>query len=202
MAKRFFREEVDRFHDYGLYIPQRTIYVGSGSYTEEGDESGTDGQLADRTIKNLSILDNIADTPITIIMNNPGGENTHGMAIYDAIKGCRSEVTINVLGMAMSMGSVILQSADRRLLSPNSRIMIHYGYFGMNEHAKTVYKWMEESKKSDHWMEELYLSKIREKHPTFPMAKVKRMCEFDTILNPHEAVSLGLADAILGEENG
>ncbi len=200
MSRRFNRDDMDKFHDYSLYIPQRTLYMGSESHDMDAGESGVDGAMAERTIKNLAILDGMNSEPITIIMNNPGGDQLHGLAIFDAIRACRSEVIIKVFGMAMSMGSIILQAGDRRLMSPNSRLMVHYGYFGMSEHAKTVYKWVEENKKLDEWMEELFLTKIREKHPMFPPNKVKKMCDFDTILDARETVHLGLADGIIGEE--
>lgn len=200
MSRRFNRDDIDKFHDYSLYIPHRTIYMGSESHDVSEGESGTDGAMAERMIKNLAILDAMSGEPITIIMNNPGGDPYHGLAIFDAIRACRSEVIVKVLGAAMSMGSIILQAADQRLMAPNARVMIHVGYFGMNEHAKTVYKWVEENKKIDEWMEELFLAKIREKHPMFPARKVKQMCEFDTILDARETVHLGLADGIIGEE--
>lgn len=198
---RINRDDVDKFHDYALYIPKRAIYLGSESVAEDGQESGVEATMAQRLIKNLAILDGLSNDDITIIMNNPGGDIIHGMAIYDAIKSCQSHVTIKVLGYAMSMGSIILQAADERVLGPNSRVMIHYGTFGMDSHAKTVYKWTEENKKYDKWMENMYLEKIRQKQAAFKLKTLQKMLDFDTILTPEEAISLGLADKILGKDN-
>ena len=50
-------------------------------------------------------------------------------------------------------------------------------------------------------MEQLYLEKIRQKHPDFKLKKVQAMCNFDTILSAKETVELGLADKVLGEED-
>src|SRR5688572_25841186 len=108
MSKRHTRDDIDKFHDYNIYIPTRTLYMGS-EYTDDTGESGVDALMASRFLKNLSILEAINQEPITIIMNNPGGDWFHGVAIYDAIKAAKSHVTIKVLGMAMSMGAVILQ---------------------------------------------------------------------------------------------
>jgi len=72
--------------------------------TFEEVESGTDAKMAESLIKNLVILENINKEPITIIMNNIGGDVYHGIAIYDAIKACESRVTIKVFGSAQSMG--------------------------------------------------------------------------------------------------
>jgi ATP-dependent protease ClpP protease subunit len=49
-------------------------------------------------------------------------------------------------------------------------------------------------------MEQMYLAKIRVKHPDFKLKKLQEMLNFDTILSAQESVDLGLADKILGEE--
>lgn len=200
MSRKFIREEADRFHDYNLYIPSRTIYMGSETYGDD-DESGVDGAMVARAIKNLAILDSLAEEPITVILNSPGGDYYHGMAIYDAVKACRNKVGIKVFGSSMSMGALILQAADKRILSKNSKVMIHYGYSGLAEnHTRTNEKWIEEIKKTNDTYEEILLEKIRDKHTDFPRKKLQKMLDFDTILSAREAVDLGLADSILGEE--
>lgn len=197
MAKRVNRDDVDKFHDYSIYIPTRTIFMGSEEYSIEHGESGTDGLMAERTIKNLAILESMSSDPITIIMNNIGGDEYHGFAIYDAIKNCRSTVTVKVFGHAMSMGSIILQAADERIMSPTSRQMIHYGTWGVHDHAKTAQKWAKEGEKIDLWMENMYLARIHEKTPAFPIQRLKKMLDHDTFLTPEESVELGLCDSIL-----
>lgn len=196
MAK-LIRDDVDKFHDYSLYIPQRTMFMGSEDYSLEHGESGTDGLMAERTIKNLAILEHLSNAPITIIMNNIGGDEYHGFAIYDAIKACKSRVTIKVFGHAMSMGSIILQAADERVVAPTSRQMIHYGTWGLHDHAKTSQKWAEEGKKIDAWMEQMYLTRIKEKHPDFKLTKLKHLLDHDTFLTAKESVEFGLADSVL-----
>lgn len=199
MSKK--HEEIDKFHSYSIYVPTRTLYMGSESINEEHVEGGVDAAMVERTIKNLFILESLSQEPITIIMNNPGGDVNHGLAIYDAIKACRSEVTIRAFGHAMSMGSIILQAGDRRIMAPNASQMIHYGYLGLDGHAKTVYKQAEEFKRIDKWMEKMYLQKINEKLPLFKIGRLQKMLDHDTFLTAQQSVELGLADAILGEEN-
>jgi ATP-dependent Clp protease protease subunit len=130
-------------------------------------------------------------------MNNIGGDEYHGFAIYDAIKNCKSIVTVKVFGHAMSMGSIILQAADERIMSPTSRQMIHYGTWGVHDHAKTAQKWAKEGEKIDTWMENMYLARIQEKNPAFNIKKLKNMLDHDTFLTPEESVELGLCDSIL-----
>lgn len=200
MSKRFNRDDIDKFLDYEIYVPSRTVYMGSVKVDDDGNESGTDAAMAERTIKSLHVLESLApngDQPINIIMNNPGGCEYSGLAIYDAIKACKNHVTIKVFGHAMSMGSVILQAADDRVMSPNSRMMIHYGTWGISDHPKIVYKWAEEGKKFDSIMEQIYMEKILAKNPGFKLKKLQEMLNFDTFLTAKEAVALGLADSVL-----
>jgi ATP-dependent Clp endopeptidase proteolytic subunit ClpP len=200
MAK-FTRDDVDKFHDYSLYIPQRTVYMGSEEYSLTEGESGTDGLMAERTIKNLTILEALNQNPITIIMNNIGGDEYHGLAIYDAIKACKSYVTIKVMGHAMSMGSIILQAADSRIMAPNSRQMIHYGQWCFSGHAKTGQKWAKEFDQLDEWMENMYLARIHEKQPQFPIQKLRKLLDHDTFLTPEASILMGLCDKVLGGDD-
>lgn len=199
MAK-IYKDEIDRLFDYDIYVPTRTIVMRSHAVDVESGESGTDAEMAQRVIKGLHILDSSAptgDKPITIIMNNPGGDEFDGLAIYDAIKACKNHVTIVVYGKAMSMGGIILQAADKRVMSGNARFMMHYGTFSISANAQDAYKWMEENKKIDVWMEELFLEKMQEKDPTMTIDKLKEMLKSDFIVDAQEAVDLGLADDVL-----
>lgn len=198
MAK-IYKDEIDRLFDYDIYVPTRTIVMRSHLVDEEG-ESGTDAEMAQRVIKGLHILDSSApsgDKPITIIMNNPGGDEYDGLGIYDAIKACKNHVTIIVYGKAMSMGGIILQAADKRVMSSNSRFMMHYGQFGVSANAQDVYKWVEDNKRIDSWMEDLFLDKMREKNPKLTKKDIQDMLKADFIVTGEEAVRLGLADEVL-----
>jgi ATP-dependent Clp endopeptidase proteolytic subunit ClpP len=202
MAKKIGHDDIDKFHDYSIHIPTRTLYMGSEQIAESADfeESGTNASMAERMVKNIHILDSINQEPITVFMNNLGGDPYHGLAIFDAILAAKSEITIKVFGYAMSMGSIILQAADHRIMAPNSRQMIHYGSLSMSGHSKTVDKQAKEEDKINRWMEEMYLEKIREKQPDFKLKRLQKMCDHDTYLTAVESVALGLADAVLGDE--
>lgn len=197
MATRIDRHDIEKFHEYGIYVPTRSIYMGSEQFSVTEGESGTDGWMAERVVKNLHMLESLNHENITILMNNIGGDEYHGFAIYDAIKACKSHVTIKVMGHAMSMGSIILQAADERVMAPTSRQMLHYGTWGIHDHAKTAQKWAEEGKKIDSWMEQMYLSRIKEKQPRFTLEKLEKLLDHDTFLTADESVKLGLADKIL-----
>jgi len=157
------RESIDRWFDINLDVDNRTLFMGSMGYDYEGGESGVDNFMAEYFIKGMYVLESKGDKPITIIMNNPGGDWYHGMAIYDSIYNSKSHCTIKVYGHAMSMGSIILQAADERVMMPNSRFMIHYGYDGRYGHSKIFERWADEGKRTNLQMENLYLDKIMEK---------------------------------------
>lgn len=199
---RIIKESIDRFYDYGLYTETRTIYIGSIlADPHGGGESGTDSSMAEYAIKALHILDMAApngDKPITILMNNPGGDVYHGQAIYDAVQACNNHVTIVGFGHLMSMGSLIFQAADKRIMSKNCKLMIHYGSISApSVSPKTFYSWAEESKKIGKWMEEIYLEKIREKNPDYSRLEIEKALDFDTFINAEECLHLGLTDEIL-----
>lgn len=228
MYHKFKKDDVDQFMDNDIYLPTRTIYMGSIHYLEDG-ESGTDHAMAETVIKALHILDNQdsaskkGEKPINIIMNNIGGDEYHGMAIFDAIQNCKNHITIRVHGHAMSMGSIILQAADERVMTKNSKIMIHYGTFGIHDHSKISYKWTEEGKKFDRMMEDLFLERMEDKRITLKKyleligkkedipkgnaanklveinrERIQRMLDYDTFIDAEMALELNLIDKIEG----
>lgn len=201
MSKRHTRDDLDRFHDYSIFLPTRTLYMGSEQFSLEHGESGTDGQMAERIIKNLHLLDSISSEPIKIIMNNQGGDEYACFAIIDAIKKCKSHVEILALGHAMSAGSLILQAADKRVMGPLAIQMIHYGTWGCVDHSKTFVKWAKENDRINSWMESYYLEKIKEKHSNFPLSKLRAMLDHDTFLTAQQSLDLGLCDEILGSSD-
>jgi len=199
MATKVLRDDIDKFFEYGLYLPNRHMFMGSAAYDYEAGETGTDHLMAERAIKNLHILDSLApdgDKEITIIMNNLGGLLYHALAIYDAIMACRNHVTILGTGHVMSAGSLIFQAADDRVLSPNATVMIHYGTTGYYDHPKIVRSWAKEDERVCQLMRNIYLESIRAKHPFFEEEEIDKLLNFDTILTAEEAVEMGLADRV------
>jgi len=185
------RDDSDRFFDYDIHVPSRTIFMGG-----ECNEG-----MAERFLKGMRLLDPHSQQGITVIMNNTGGDEYHGLAIYDAIATATAHVTIIAYGHAMSMGSWIPQAADARIMAPNATMMLHYGSWGGYElesiHVNTMAR---ENKRLTKLMEAEYLRRIREVQPKFPTSRLRKMLTEEIYLTAHEAVELGLADSVLGEE--
>lgn len=181
---------LDLYFSHGLDLANRTIYIGSAENQHE-DDPGTNFQMAEKAIKGLSVLDR-TEGDITIILNNYGGDVNHGLAIYDAIKGCRNRTVCKVYGMAMSMGGIILQAADVRLVAPNAVFMLHTGTDSYaDNHPKNIHAWVEEGKRVDKWAAEMFAE-----NTGLPIETINEMLIFDTILPALETVELGFADNI------
>jgi ATP-dependent Clp protease protease subunit len=130
-------------------------------------------------------------------MNNIGGDEYHGLAIYDAIKGCKSPTITKVYGHAMSMGAWILQASDKRWMAPNATLMLHYGTTSYEGHTKDFIKFSDENVRLCKLMEDHFLERIREKKPRFTRQELEELIKFDKFLTASEAVELGLADKIM-----
>jgi len=97
-------------------------------------------------------------------MNSIGGDWSHGMAIYDAIKLSNNYITIINMSAATSMTSIILQSADYRIMAPNGHCMIHDGSITVAGIPKSAMSEMQYEKDVLlPFMYNLYLNKILEK---------------------------------------
>ncbi len=195
---RINKDDIDKFFDYEIHIPSRTLWVGSSSNWTTDEESGTDWQMAERLAKGLWILDSAADAPITILMNNIGGDVYHMWAMYDLIKGCKSHITIKAVGYCMSAATVILQAGDERVLSPNAGFMVHYGTWDLPDNIKEAKRWMVEADRLYKNVAHVFLDKIREKKPAYTYDDVDKLLERDTPMSAFDAVELGLADRVEG----
>lgn len=187
----------------GVDLEHRIIDLSSVSTDHESCETGVDSMLAKRVVNGITLLelqDPNGDKPIHFHMIQPGGDEFACAAIYDSIRHCKSPTTITVNGMAMSAGSIILQAAKKRIVMPSAWVMIHYGSWGYNDHPKIMYKWAKQGEKMDAWMEQVYLERIREKHPNFKLKDLEKLLNFDTILSAQESVDLGLADQVGRDE--
>jgi len=74
-------------------------------------------------IMHLSVHD--PDSPITLVINSPGGNVLNGMAVYDALKASPCRIITVCIGTAASMGAVLFEAGDERCILPHSSIMIH-----------------------------------------------------------------------------
>lgn len=193
-VKKIDLHNVDLFHEVNLHIPSRTIYFGGSPHTLDEVDSISVSQV----IKNLHLLEHIdPGSPITLHLNSCGGSWYDGIIIYDCIKALKSPVTIIGMGKCFSMGSIILQAGDVRVLTPHTYIMCHAGSEGFIGHPSDVQSWAKNGKDIMKEMCEIYYEQMVKKNPKITVKQIEKMFDHDTIFNAEDAVKLGLADIIM-----
>lgn len=184
---RINRSDLDTWFDNNLSIATRTIIIADD----------IDAASVSMFLKGFHILEQKKDETINIILSSFGGDWYSGLAVFDAVRSSPCNIIVKGTGPVMSMGSIIMLAGDERVLTPNARLMLHYGSIGSEEiHSKIFDRWAKDEKKNLTIMEDMYLEVIRKKHPKFSRKKIQEMLNFDTILNAEEAVELGLADRV------
>lgn len=186
--------------DYNIDFNTRTLYYGvsSATSTDEDYTQVVNDVSTEQLIKGLFLLEQINNKQITIIWNSHGGSWEAGIALYEFIRTMKSKVKMICYSRCRSMGSIVLQACHTRILSERCRFMIHYGTEGIDEvHSKDFEKEAEESKKINNIMEQIYLERIKEKHPKFNISKLKKLLTYNYYMSSVEAVELGLADKVI-----
>lgn len=180
------KDYLDQFHNHGVFIPTKTMIL----------TGPVDYDMYDMAVKNIHSLDSMTGT-ITIKLMSEGGDVVVARAIYDLIAGAKNYVRIQCYGETSSAATIILQAADYRVMSPNSRLMLHIGREGVPEdHPNNVNRAHEVNKKDGQWMKDIYYNRIKEKKKRFTRQKLDELLLWDTYLYPKQAVELGLVDEI------
>jgi ATP-dependent Clp endopeptidase proteolytic subunit ClpP len=134
--------------------------------------------------------------PLTITVNSGGGSVIAGLSLFDFILKLRADghhVTIVVLGMAASMGGILLQAGDKRIVGRYAQVLIHEVSAGTSGNIQKMDDALSFSKSL--WAQ---LSEILAERSTMTVAEVrKRALRTDWWLTSKETVELGFADEIL-----
>ena len=131
---------------------------------------------------------------IKLYVNSPGGSVTAGLAIYDTMQHISCDVSTICIGMAASIGAVILSGGakGKRFALPNSEMMIHQPLGGMEGQATDIKIHAEHILKT----KEL-LNKILAKHTGQPFKKIETDTDRDNFMDPKTAAAYGLIDKVL-----
>jgi ATP-dependent Clp protease protease subunit len=175
----------ERAYDiYSRLLKDRIIFIG---------DPVTD-HLASLVIAQMLFLEKEdPDADIDIYIMSPGGSVSAGLAMYDIMQMIKCDVATICVGMAASMGAVLLAggTAGKRYALPNARIMIHAvagGYEGTVQDAEIRLKEMVRAHES--------LNAILAKHTGQPYEKVRRDMDRDYFMSPQEALEYGIIDKI------
>jgi ATP-dependent Clp protease, protease subunit len=134
------------------------------------------------------------DKDIALYINSPGGSVSSGLAIYDTMQFIKPDVSTICIGMAASMGAVLLAGGakGKRFMLPNSRAMIHQPSGGYQGQASDIHIQAQEILKIRE-----RLNEILARHTGQTVDKIKADSERDNFMSPTEAVAYGLVDKLL-----
>ncbi len=177
----------ERAYDiYSRLLKDRIIMLGS----EINDD------VANIVVAQLLFLESQDKTKdIKLYINSPGGSVTAGLAIYDAMQYVKSDVSTICMGMAASMGAVLLAGGakGKRFALPNAEVMIHQVLGGVQGQATDIKIHAERiliMKDS--------LNKILAKHTGQTLKKVENDTERDNFMSAKQAKDYGLIDSVIG----
>jgi ATP-dependent Clp protease protease subunit len=179
----------ERAYDiYSRLLKDRIVFLGSA----------IDDGVANNVIAQLLFLEN--ENPkkdITLYIHSPGGHVTAGLAIYDTMQYIQPDVSTVCVGMAASMGAVLLAGGakGKRFALPNAEIMIHQPLGGMEGQASDI------AIHANHILKtKKRLNEILAKHSGASLAQIEKDTDRDNFLSPEDAKKygrFGLIDAIV-----
>jgi ATP-dependent Clp protease, protease subunit len=180
------------FDVYSRLLNDRVVFLGSA----------IDDDVANVVIAQLLHLESVEpERDISLYINCPGGVVDAGFAIYDTMRFIGPDVQTICVGIAMSMGSLILAGGaeGKRLVLPNSRILIHQPSGGFQGQSTDIGIHAEETLKLRARLEEIYAG-----HTGQSVERIHDDMERDRFFSPEGAVEYGLADRVIVDrsENG
>jgi len=198
-------DSISDIHSLNVDMDNRIIYLQERE-DSSSDSSGVDFRMAQTLIKNINVLQKLSFDPITIYMQTMGGCWYSGLGIYDVIKVCKCKTTIIGYSQICSMGTVIMQAADRRVLMPNCMFMCHYGSSDHSGDYLSSQNFSAMDKKNMQTMIDIYSEKCYRTGQFFrrsdrSLSQVKtyikrKMKDGDWYLSASDAVEFGFIDHV------
>ena len=175
------------FDIYSRLLNERIIFLGTP----------VDDQIANLIVAQMLHLESEdPDKDISLYVNSPGGSVYSGLAIYDTMQFIKPDVQTICVGIAMSMGALLLAGGakEKRMALPNAKILIHQvssGFQGqatdIEIHAREI---IDIRQRLDH---------IIAKHTGQDYDKVRTDTERDYFMSSEEAVKYGIIDRVISE---
>ena len=176
----------ERAYDiFSRLLKDRIIFIGTP----------IDDIVANLVIAQLLFLEaEDPDRDINLYINSPGGVVSAGLAIYDTMQFIKPDVSTICVGIAMSMGALLLTGGakGKRMALPNSRILIHQVWGGYQGQASDIEIHAKETIALKRKLEEIMAS-----HTGQDVDKVKQDMDRDYFMTSDEAVEYGLIDRVI-----
>jgi ATP-dependent Clp protease protease subunit len=175
----------ERAYDiFSRLLKERIVFIGTP----------IDDTVASLVIAQLLFLESEdPDKDINVYINSPGGNVSSGLAIYDTMQYIRPDVSTICIGLAASMGAVLLAGGTKgkRSALPNSRIMIHQPWGGVQGTASDISIQAEEILKT-----KKRLNEILSVHAGQPIERIEQDTDRDRYMSSEEARQYGLIDNV------
>jgi ATP-dependent Clp protease protease subunit len=176
----------ERAYDiYSRLLKERIVFIGTP----------IDDMVANLIIAQMLFLQmEEANKEISVYINSPGGSVTSGLAIYDTMQFIKPDVSTYCIGQATSMGAILLSAGTKgkRFALPNSRIMIHQPWGGIqgaaediSRHAKEILKLRDE------------INQILATHTGQSLERIQKDTDRDYFMSAQEAKAYGLVDEVI-----
>src|SRR5437763_1603532 len=173
------------FDIYSRLLNERIVFLGTP----------IDDMIANLIVAQLLQLESEdPDKDISTYINCPGGSIYSGLAIYDTMQFIKPEIQTICVGIAMSLGSLLLTAGakGKRFSLPNSRILIHQPSAGFEGQATDIEIHAQEILNVRQRIDEIYAH-----HTEQPLEQVHEDMERDRFFKPDEALEYGLIDRVI-----
>ncbi|WP_435924395.1 ATP-dependent Clp endopeptidase proteolytic subunit ClpP [Paenibacillus sp. DYY-L-2] len=178
----------ERSYDiYSRLLKDRIIFLSNA----------IDDDVANLVIAQLLFL--AAEDPekdIHLYINSPGGSVTAGMGIYDTMQYIKPDVSTICVGMAASMGSLLLTAGapGKRFALPNSEVMIHQPLGGVQGQAADIKIHADWIIKTREKLNQIYVDRTGQ-----PLEKIQRDTDRDFFMSAEEAKAYGIIDQVINK---
>ena len=173
------------FDIYSRLLNERIIFLGTP----------IDDQIANLIVAQLIHLESEdPEKDIQLYINSPGGSVYAGLAIYDTMQYVKPDIATICIGIAMSMGSLLLAGGKKgkRSALPNSKILIHQVSGGFQGQGTDIEIQAREVINLKRRLEEIYAE-----HTTKPVEQISRDMERDFFMTPQEGKEYGIIDNVI-----
>jgi ATP-dependent Clp protease protease subunit len=176
----------ERAYDiYSRLLKERIVFIGTP----------IDDYVANLVIAQMLFLQmEEKDKDINVYINSPGGSVTSGLAIYDTMQFLKCDVATYCVGQASSIGALLLCAGTKgkRQALPNSRIMIHQPWGGVQGAAEDISRHAQEILRMRDRINE-----ILARHTGKPLEKLQKDTDRDYFMSAQEAKDYGLIDEVI-----
>ncbi len=183
----------ERAYDiYSRLLKDRIVFLGGG----------IDDEIANLIVAQMLFLSNEdSSADISFYINSPGGSVSAGLAIYDTMQFLRCDVATYCVGMAASMGAILMcgGAKGKRFLLPNSRVLLHQPMLGAGMQGAAT-ELAIEAEEIVRLRTRLY--EILQAQTGKPIEQIEKDCDRNKWLDAREAMDYGLADQILERTPG